>query len=234
MSQLESAELEEIFLEYEILTAQVDKIFADVRTKFTKEVTCFESCSDCCHALFDLSLVEAMAVNRAFQDKFTYGAERSYVIEKASEADRELTRLKYRFYKDVQSGSDDEKVMAGVAKEKVRCPLLSTNNLCLLYEHRPLTCRIYGVPTAIEGKGYVCGKCNFDEGAQYPTLHLDKIQDRLARMSRKIAKILGSRYKELHHVYVPISMALMNKYDDAYLGLKTENKPKKKLRSPLD
>ena len=234
MSQLESAELEEIFLEYEILTAQVDKLFADVRGKFTDEVTCFESCSDCCHALFDLSLVEAMAINRAFQDKFGYGAERSYVIEKAGEADRSLTRLKLRFYKDVQNGAADNKVMDSVAKEKVRCPLLGENNLCLLYENRPLTCRIYGVPTAINGKGYVCGKCKFDEGKQYPTLHLDKIQDRLAQMSRKIAKLLGSRYTDLHHVYVPVSMALMNKYDDAYLGLKTKKTPKKKLRSPLE
>ena len=234
MSQLENAELEEIFLEYEILTAQVDKIFADVRTKFSKEVTCFESCSDCCHALFDLSLVEAMAINRAFQDKFGYGGTRSYVIEQAGEADRELTRLKFRFYKEVQGGTADENVMEAVAKEKVRCPLLGTDNLCLLYESRPLTCRIYGVPTAINGKGHVCGKCNFDQGEQYPTLHLDKIQDRLAQMSRKIAKVLGSRYTELHHVYVPVSMALMNKYDDAYLGLKVEKKAKKKLRSPLE
>ncbi len=233
MSQIENAALEEIFLEYDILTAQVDKIFADVRGQFTKEVTCFESCSDCCHALFDLSLIEAMAVNRAFQDKFGYGATRSHILEQAADADRSLTRLKYHFYKDVQKGITDEKVMAEVAKEKVRCPLLGTDNLCLMYENRPLTCRIYGVPTAINGKGHVCGKCNFDKGAQYPTLHLDKIQDRLAQMSRKIAKALGSRYTELHHVYVPVSMALMNKYDDAYLGLKVENKPKKKMKSPL-
>jgi len=233
MSEIENAELEEIFLEYEILTAQVDKIFTDVRAKFSKEVTCFESCSDCCHALFDLSLVEAMMLNRAFQDKFGYGSTRSYIIEKANDADRELTRLKFRFYKDVQRGAADEKIMEAAAKEKVRCPLLGTDDLCLLYENRPLTCRIYGVPTAINGKGHVCGKCNFDKGGQYPTLYLDKIQDRLAKMSRKIGKVLGSRYTELHHVYVPVSMALINKYDDAYLGMKTENKPKKKMRSPL-
>ena len=193
MSQLENAELEEIFLEYEILTAQVDKLFEGVREKFPKEVTCFESCSDCCHALFDLSLVEAMVINRAFQEKFGYGTTRSYVIEKAGEADRELTRLKFRFYKDVQSGTTDEKVLEGVAKEKVRCPLLGTDDRCLLYENRPLTCRIYGVPTAINGKAHVCGKCNFDKGTQYPTLQLDKIasRPRSPRNTREIGKIKG-------------------------------------------
>lgn len=234
MSQIDSAELEEIFLEYEVLTAQIDKLFADVQGKFPKEVACTKTCSDCCHALFDLSLVEAMAINRAFNDKYSFGAERSIILERASDADRTLTRLKYHYFKDTQKGMSDEEIMQKVATEKVRCPLLGDDNLCVLYENRPITCRIYGVPTAISGKGHVCGKCHFDKGGQYPTLQLDRIQDRLAVMSHKIAKVLGSRYKELHHVYVPVSMALINKYDDAYLGLKTENKPKKKMKSPLE
>lgn len=234
MSQIDSAELEEIFLEYEVLTAQIDKLFADVQGKYPQEVACTKTCSDCCHALFDLSLVEAMAINRAFNDKYSFGGERSLILERASEADRTLTRLKYHYFKDAQKGLSDEEIMLKAASEKVRCPLLGDDNLCVLYEHRPITCRIYGVPTAIHGKGHVCGKCNFGKGGQYPTLQLDKIQDRLAVMSHKIAKVLGSKYKELHHVYVPVSMALINKYDNAYLGLKTEEKPKKKMKSPLE
>lgn len=234
MSQLESPELEEIFLEYELLTAQVDKLFQKVQAEFPNEVACTKTCSDCCHALFDLSLVEAMAVNRAFNDKFGFGAERSKILERAGDADRSLTRLKYHYYKDVKSGMTDEEVMKKAAHDKVRCPLLGDENLCLLYENRPLTCRIYGVPTAIGGKGHVCGKCRFDQGGKYPTLQLDRIQDKLAALSLKIVKVLGSRYKELHHVYVPVSMALMNKYDETYLGLKTEEKAKKPLKSPLE
>jgi Fe-S-cluster containining protein len=230
MSQIERAELEEIFLEYEVLTAQVDKLFHDVQSKYSKEVACTKTCSDCCYALFDLSLVEAMAINRAFHDRFGFGAERSAVLERAGEADRTLTRLKHYYYKEVKQGISDEKVMEQAARERVRCPLLGDDNLCLLYEHRPLTCRIYGVPTAIHGKGHVCGKCHFEKGGKYPTLQLDRIQDKLASLSHKIAKVLGSKYTELHHVYVPVSMALMNKYDEAYLGLKQNEKKK----SPLE
>lgn len=58
MSQIESVELEEIFLEYEVLAAQVDKLFQDVQSKYPEEVACTRTCSDCCHALFDLSLVD--------------------------------------------------------------------------------------------------------------------------------------------------------------------------------
>ena len=45
------------------------------------------------------------------------------------------------------------------------------------------------------------------------------IQDRLADMSRRIGAAIGSRFRELHRVYVPVSMALITKYDDAYLGV---------------
>ena len=38
-------------------------------------------------------------------------------------------------------------------------------------------------------------------------------------MSRDIAAAVGSRFRELHTVYVPLSMALLTRYDDAYLGV---------------
>lgn len=234
MSQIESVELEEIFLEYEVLTAQVDRLFQDVQSKYPEEVACTKACSDCCHALFDLSLVEAMAVNRAFHEKFGFGAERSKIMERASDADRTLTRLKYQYFRNAQRGMSDADIMEKAAHEKVRCPLLGDDDLCVLYEHRPLTCRIYGVPTAIRGKGHVCGKCRFDKGGKYPTLQLDRIQDKLAGLSHKITKAIGSGYKDLHSVYVPVSMALMNKYDEEYLGVKQDGKTRKKLKSPLE
>lgn len=59
----------------------------------------------------------------------------------------------------------------------------------------------------------------FQKGQAYPTVALDRIQDRLADMSRRIGAAIGSRFRELHRVYVPVSMALITKYDDAYLGV---------------
>ena len=84
---------------------------------------------------------------------------------------------------------------------------------------RPITCRLYGVPTSIHGKAHVCGQCGFKKGGAYPTVALDRIQDRLADLSRRIGAVVGSRFRELHRVYVPVSMALVTKYDDAYLGV---------------
>lgn len=64
-----------------------------------------------------------------------------------------------------------------------------------------------------------CAAVDFAAGASYPTVHLDKIQERLDRLSVEIRDRVQSRFKELHEVFVPVSMALLTNYDDAYLGI---------------
>ena len=216
---MSDTELDAVFRDYESLAVQVDGLFERVRAQFPAEVTCAAGCSDCCHALFDLSLVEAMALNRAFNSRFGFGSARSAVLEAAGDADGAATRLKRRYFQRARQGATDDEILREAAQDRVRCPLLGQDERCALYERRPVTCRLYGVPTAIHGKAHACGKCGFAPGGAYPTVALDRIQDKLADLSRRLAAAVGSRYRELHTVYVPVSMALLTKYDDAYLGV---------------
>ena len=212
-------DLSPIFSRYENLRAEADVLFARVRETQSGCVTCKEGCSDCCHAVFDLSLVEAMSLNRAFEAAFAHGPERSAILTRASETDRRLTRLKRELFRAEKDGESPEALMARAAQIRLRCPLLDGEDRCLLYEARPITCRLYGVPTAIGGHGHVCGFSAFEKGKAYPTVHLDKIQARLEELSREVARTVESRFSELHEVYVPLSMALITRYDEAYLGL---------------
>lgn len=50
-------------------------------------------------------------------------------------------------------------------------------------------------------------------------MHLDKMQARLEDLSRELAAAVGTRFTELHEVYVPLSMALLTNYDETYLGV---------------
>ena len=86
-------DLTAIFTRYENLRAEADALFERVRDSYPQCVTCKEGCSDCCHAMFDLSLVEAMYINRAFNATFGHGPERSAILERASDLDRHTTRL---------------------------------------------------------------------------------------------------------------------------------------------
>lgn len=213
-------DLSPFFARYEQFAREADALFERVRGQHPDLVVCRERCSSCCHALFDLSLVEAMYLNAEFQRRMPAGPERSAVLERADRADRDAARLKRKIFKESQAGKESNAILAEVAQETLRCPLLGDDDLCLLYEARPVTCRLYGVPTAIGGKAYTCGKTGFQAGGAYPTVALDKMQHRLADLSAELAGALQSRYKELALMYVPVSSALITSYDADYLGVR--------------
>jgi Fe-S-cluster containining protein len=121
-------------------------------------------------------------------------------------------------YRAEKDGETPGAIMARAAGLKVPCPLLDEDDRCLLYAARPITCRVYGVPAAIAAQTHVCGFSGFEKGKPYPTMYLDKIQSRLDGMSREITTAVNSRFSALHEVYVPLSMALLTKYDATYLG----------------
>ncbi len=217
-------DLSAIFTRYEALVSETDTLFAHIRTSHQDCVSCEQGCSDCCHALFDLSLVEAMYINNAFTKNIPYGKERSDILSRAADLDRTITRIKRNFYKASKEGKDPTEIMAEAARLRMPCPLLDAQNSCLLYEYRPITCRLYGVPLNINGHGHVCGKTGFSKGGQYPTVHMNAIQERLDGLSQEIARTIQSRFKELDQVFVPVSMALLTNYNEQYLGIGSAKK----------
>ncbi|SHN49459.1 hypothetical protein [Desulfovibrio litoralis] len=212
--------LKDVFTEYEKLSASADQLFDTIKRDFSDCVSCKEQCSGCCHALFDLSLVEAMYLNKAFKENFNYGAERSTILEYAGKADRRSYKFKRLINKELNNGTSPEEIMKKVGQEKQRCPLLGSDERCILYNARPITCKLYGIPTTINGNSNTCHLSNFKAGTAYPSVNLDKIQDKLAEISMKIGPLINSSYSELHLVYVPVSTALLTEYDEKYLGVK--------------
>ena len=208
----------DFFSKYETIIAEADAAFQAVRSQSGDKVRCKETCSDCCHALFDLTLIEALYLNHHFNKTYS-GLVRSRILERADEADRAAYRLKRDLFKASRDGASTQDILLQAAQAKVRCPLLNEDNLCDLYEFRPVTCRIYGVPTAIGGQAHSCRHSGFEPGGKYPTVFLDKLQDRLYLLSHELAGSIKTRFRELGTVLVPVSMALLTAYDENYLGL---------------
>jgi Fe-S-cluster containining protein len=213
-------DLEPFFEKYEALLKAADAVFEKVRSEYPDCVKCSEGCSDCCHALFDLTLIEALYINHHFNKAYRdRAADKDAIIEKANVADRTVYRIKRDAYKAVESGASEEDVLAELAKKRIRYPLLNAQELCSLYENRPITCRFYGIPTAIGGKGHTCGRSAFAPGEQYPTVNLDLIHQRLYQISDELVKALKTRYSKMSEMLVPLSMALLTVYDEEYLGI---------------
>ncbi len=211
--------LEPFFKKYEALLKTADDIFSKVTAEFPEEVTCKQGCADCCYALFDLTLIEALYIKHHF-DACYEGLERERRIEVASKIDREIYKLKRKAYKDLEAGREEAEIFRDLAEKKVKCPLLNDKNTCDLYEHRPITCRLYGIPTSIGGEGHTCGISGFLKGAAYPTVKLDIIQNKLFELSAELVSAIQSQYSRMGEMLVPLSMALLTEYDDVYLGIK--------------
>ena len=218
------------FEKYEALVEKADSAFERVKDAYAECVACKEKCADCCYALFDLTLIEALYLNHKFNEKFK-GSEKVELLEKANRADRRIHKLKRKAFKDFEAGKSEADILSEMAIERVRCPLLNEKELCDLYDHRPLTCRFYGIPTAIAGQGHTCGLSGFKEGEQYPTVNLDVVHNQLQQISAELIRDIKSRNVKLADLLVPLSMALIADYDDVYLGIGEEEveeaKPKR-------
>ena len=56
----------ETFKKYEALVIEVEKGIDRIKKDFPAEVRCNRQCSDCCFAVFDLTLIEAVYLNYHF------------------------------------------------------------------------------------------------------------------------------------------------------------------------
>ncbi len=88
-----------------------------------------------------------------------------------------------------------------------------------MYEYRPITCRIYGLPLAVFGDVKICSKTGFIPGKKYETVFVDKINSRLFQLSTELVQSIPTKYTALNEVLVPLSMALLTDYNEEYLGI---------------
>lgn len=214
-------DLEKHFVKYEAVVQMVDQVFERVKQEYPKEVFCREKCSDCCYAIFDLTLIEALYINHKFKENFS-GRQKADLIAVADKTDRALVKMKREAYKEVKKGAEQLEVVGRMSQERVRCPLLGEDNLCLMYENRPITCRVYGIPTSTAGASHICGRTNFVQGKAYPTLNMDKVYTQLQLLSAELVRDINSEKIRMHELLVPVSMAMITDFNEDYLGVKKD------------
>jgi len=155
-----------MFEKLENLINSVDDAVATIYEAHLEEIRCRPGCADCCHAVFDISFIEAAYIA-------SFLAERRDILESQQERARNAAE---QFEALIREGAD-------ISAARIRCPLLGEDNLCLAHLYRPLNCRTYGTPTVIEGKAHVCGLSGFDNRQSYPTVNLAPLQQSLQEYS---------------------------------------------------
>jgi Fe-S-cluster containining protein len=193
----------DLFNEYKQLVAKGDSAFETIERDFGSCVKCKPQCSDCCHAIFGLFLIEAAYIQQQFK-KLDRKVKRE-ILSNAEKYEKALQKVEER----LQAHEDDPRMKSyALSKERVRCPLLNQNEECIIYPHRPITCRVYGIPTAIQGKARVCGKAAFESGESYPTFDLDACYKELYQLSKELLVQMGQSDMEKASLLISVARVL--------------------------
>ncbi|HLY09167.1 MAG TPA: YkgJ family cysteine cluster protein [Planctomycetota bacterium] len=188
--------------DYKELLAGVDAWYRSVQEGHPAEVPCTRGCRDCCIGLFDVSLADrdllreglAQAPPEIRQD---IQARASALVDRLREIEPDLG--------DTLDGKSPDAIddLCDLAGD-VECPVLGRDGECRLYEHRPLTCRMSGVPVVdLSGRAVFpegCAKCTLKP---HDTPRLD-----CERISKRERKILKARYPGGSGITLFIAQAL--------------------------
>ena len=171
--------------DYRKFLARADAWYRAVREKHPDQVPCTKGCRDCCLGLFDVTLLD--------RDLLRVGME---ALDDATRKDIEsraaaiLDRLRASWPglgETLEGWSDKEIDELCDALGPVECPVLGPAGECRLYEHRPLTCRLSGVPVVD-----LSGVPVYPEGCARCTLKADEAPrldcQKLRRDERKLLK----------------------------------------------
>lgn len=188
--------------DYKTLLSKVDAWYRSVKERHPDQVPCAKGCRDCCIGLFDVSLADRDLLREGL------AAADPEVRKDISARAAALTARLRELAPDLDDtldgwSAEDIDDLCDEAGE-VECPVLGREGECRLYAHRPLTCRMSGVPVVdLSGNPVFpegCAKCTL-KPADAPRLDCD-------RLSRQERKILKARYPHQSGVTLFIAQAL--------------------------
>jgi Fe-S-cluster containining protein len=150
--------VEDVFERYGSLLREVDLWFANCLAAHPARIACRRGCSACCRGLFDITLLDALYLRRGFDQLAEEVRDRLRL--KAMARLEPITRRWPLFTSpwllNPIPETDWDDIMPD--DDETPCLLLSEEGGCLVYEHRPMTCRLNGIPLIDTG-----GEELFDE-----------------------------------------------------------------------
>lgn len=188
--------------DYRQLLAKVDAWYKSVKDAHPAEVPCTKGCRDCCIGLFDVSLADRDLLREGLAKADP--AVRKDIEARAAAILQRLREIEPDLGDSLDGMSPEAIDDLCDAVGDVECPVLGREGECRLYAHRPLTCRMSGVPVVdLEGRTVYpegCAKCTL-KPADVPRLDC-------ARISRQERKILKARYPGDSGITLFIAQAL--------------------------
>jgi Fe-S-cluster containining protein len=138
--------LDDLLRSYGDLLSSVDRWFARSVAVAGKNIACGPGCSSCCRGLFDITLLDAFFLKQGFDTLPAHV--RQPILVKAEKRCALLRAVWLDFAPpyilNVRPEEEWEELMPD--EDETPCPLLGKDGGCLVYDNRPMTCRLHGIP----------------------------------------------------------------------------------------
>jgi len=197
---------------YRALLSQVDAWFNRCLDAGGTAFSCRGGCSACCRGLFDITLLDGFLLREAFAA--LPAPVRADVLQKCNARLAELQRR----WPDLRppyllNNLPEAEWSAMPEDDATPCPLLDANGFCMVYNSRPLTCRLHGLPNIdASGEDFEGTICTLHQGTplDLPDEVLkwrfrDVFNEELALFRTFTKALTGTAYTELD-TFIPLAL----------------------------
>jgi len=176
----------------------VDAALAEATRKSGAWLACRPGCTQCCIGVFPINQLDVARLKRGLARLEEESPQRAAAVR--TRARGSIARLSPDFPGDPVTGILDESEQGTERFENFAndepCPVLDPETgLCELYEHRPMTCRVFGPPLRSEDGLGVCELCF--QGARAEQIAACEMvpdpEDMESRLVKKVQKTSGVR-----------------------------------------
>ena len=198
---------------YGLLLREVDEWYGHCLKTHPDDIICTNGCSACCRGLFDITLLDACYLKKGFDE--LPPTIRETVLAKARD---QLVRLQ-SIWTDLDSPyilnyrpeEDWEELMP--EDDETPCVLLGSDGRCLVYDNRPMTCRLHGIPL-VDHSGEVMydGWCTLNFAERDPLVMTElrwrfqsHFEEELSLFRAFTDELLGERVSELD-TFIPLAL----------------------------
>jgi Fe-S-cluster containining protein len=135
-----------ILADYQRLLGRIDTWFAAAALRHPEQIRCGKGCSGCCRGLFDITILDGALLQQGFAQ--LPPTVRGEVLEKATARLARMQQLWPELAPPylLNHRPDEEWEQLMPDDDETPCVLLDDHGHCLVYDHRPMTCRLHGLP----------------------------------------------------------------------------------------
>ena len=150
-------------MSYRHILDRADAFFRSVMATQPENLQCGRGCSLCCYGLFEIGSADIPVLAEGLDG--LHPSRRQRIVRRAAEIIAESK------HPNLREASPKEKDVFFDRTASVACPNLDESGACMIYEHRPLVCRTFGLPLR-DGKRYLGDVCdlNFNQASDQQRL----------------------------------------------------------------